>query len=116
MLPIVIIHDIIKEGTQINLVRPRRESGIIFPELIIVEPDYLVDISTVAKCFESYAESHIVHLLAKIQPFANNQPILLGNFASQLLDEEIHGCFRWGVRLPGKPLRVHEHRPVPRAL
>lgn len=85
------IKDIIKEGTQINLVRPRRESDIIFPELIIIEPDYLVDISSVAKCFESYAESHIVHLLAKIQPFANSQPILLGNLASQLLDEEIHG-------------------------
>lgn len=85
------IKDLIKMGTQVNLVRPRRENDIIFPELIIVEPDYLVDISAVAKCFENYAESHIVHLLQKIQPFTNNQPILLGNFASQLLDEEIHG-------------------------
>ena len=85
------IKDLIKVGTQINLVRPKRENDIIYPELVIIEPDYLVDISTVAKCFENYAESHIVHLLQKIQPFANSQPILLGNFASQLLDEEIHG-------------------------
>ena len=85
------IKDLMKEGTQVNLVRPRRENDIIYPELIIVEPDYLVDISTVAKCFENYAESHTVHLLAKIQPFANNPAILLGNLASQLLDEEVHG-------------------------
>ena len=85
------IRDLMKEGTQVNLVRPRRDGDIIYPELIIVEPDYLVDISSVAKCFENYAESHIVHLLQKIQPFTNSQAILLGNFASQLLDEEVHG-------------------------
>ncbi len=85
------IKDLLTEGTQLNLVRPRRENGILYPELIILEPDYLVDISAVAKCFENYAESQIVHLLNKIQPAANSQAILLGNFASQLLDEEIHG-------------------------
>jgi len=85
------LRTLLREGTQLNLVRPRIESDIIYPELIIVEPDYLVDISSVAKCFENYAESQIVHLLQKIQPYESSEPIVLGNLASQFLDEEIHG-------------------------
>ena len=78
------------EGTQLNLVRPRLKEEIFYPELIIVEPDYLVDISAIASCMESYAHSPLLHLLHKLQPAANSEAILLGNFAGQLLDEELH--------------------------
>ena len=77
-------------GAQLNLVRPRRRDGVIYPELIIFEPDYLVDISAVAACFENYATSPMIHLLNKIKPSASSEAILLGNFAGQLLDEAIH--------------------------
>lgn len=80
---------LIHKGAQLNLVRPRHDGGIIYPELVIFEPDYLVDISSIAGCFESYAESPLVHLLHKLQPAANSEAIVLGNFASQLLDETI---------------------------
>ena len=46
-------------GSQINIIRPRLYDGILYPELIIVEPDYLVDISAIAACFENYAHSSI---------------------------------------------------------
>lgn len=78
-----------QKGTQLNLVRPRVENGVLFPELIIYEPDYLVDISAVARCFTNYAESPLVCLLGKLQPQQNSEPIVLGNFAGQLLDEAI---------------------------
>ncbi len=61
----------------------------VFPELVILEPDYLVDISAVAACFESYATSPLIHLLNKIKPSAQTPAIVLGNLASQFLDEEI---------------------------
>ena len=78
------------QGAQLNLVRPRKEEGILYPELIVFEPDFLVDISSVARCFTNYAESSFVNLLNKIAPVQATGPILLGNFAGQLLDEAIH--------------------------
>lgn len=84
------LRDIISEGTQLNLVRPRMEDGILYPELIIVEPDCLIDISTVASGFTNYAESPIVGLLRKIEPQELTEAIVLGNLAGQLLDDEVH--------------------------
>ena len=77
-------------GAQLNLIRPRVEENVIYPELIIFEPDYLINISTVARCFTNYADSPFVDLIKKIEPVKSSQAIELGNFAGQLLDEEIH--------------------------
>ena len=54
---------LLSRGSQLNLVRPRMESGIVKPELVIFEPDYLVDISSVAACFQPYGESPFTYLL-----------------------------------------------------
>ena len=78
------------KNAQLNLVRPREKGGVIYPELIIFEPDYLVNISTVAHCFTSYADSPLVELIKKLEPKQTTAATLLGNFAGQLLDESIH--------------------------
>ncbi len=80
-------------GAQLNLVRVRRdERGEIYlPELIIVEPDYLINVTTIAGCFETYAESPFVNLVKKLAPPPNSLSIHLGNLAGQLLDETVHG-------------------------
>ena len=78
------------EGTQLNIIRPRMKESIVYPELIIFEPDYLVNISSVAKCFTSYADSPFVNLVNKLEAYDISEPILLGNLAGQLLDEAIH--------------------------
>ena len=83
------LHSLLHEDCQLNLVRPKEKGGVLYPELIVYEPDYLVDISAVAGCFESYAHSHLVHLINKIKPAPNSSAILLGNMASQLLDEAL---------------------------
>jgi DNA replication ATP-dependent helicase Dna2 len=85
------LSDCLETGIQVNLVRPRRYDGIVYPELIIVMPDLLVDISAIAKCFTDYGETPLTYLINKIAPCANTQHTLLGNFAGQLLDEEVHG-------------------------
>ena len=78
------------KNAQLNLVRPREKGGVIYPELIIFEPDYLVNISTVAHCFTNYADSPLVELIKKLEPKQTTAATLLGNFAGQLLDESIH--------------------------
>ncbi|NDV67123.1 AAA domain-containing protein [Bacteroides sp. 224] len=84
------LKNIFYKGAQLNLIRPRKNNDTIFPELIIFEPDYLVDISTISRCFTNYAESPFVNLINKISPAQNTESIILGNLASQLLDETIH--------------------------
>jgi hypothetical protein len=76
-------------GSQVNIIRPREEEDILYPELIILHPDYLVDITSVANCFENYNVSPYIHLLNKIRPNPISEAIVLGNFAGQLLDEEV---------------------------
>lgn len=77
-------------NTQLNLIRVRRDGDTLLPELIILEPDYLVNITSIAHCFEVYDESPYVHLLSKIMANTTTEHTILGNFASQLLDEELH--------------------------
>lgn len=84
------IGDLLTDHTQLNLVRPRLKEGVYYAELIIWEPDYLLDISAVAACFEYYGATSLNYLVNKVKPSANSQAILLGNFAGQLLDEVIY--------------------------
>lgn len=79
------------EGMMLNVINPRRcEDGTILPVFIIVEPDYLVDVSTVAGCYESYAASPLLSLLRRLEPPAMTEAILMGNMAGELLDSVIH--------------------------
>ena len=83
---------LLRTGSQLNLVRPRRSGdGVILPELIIYEPDYLVDVTSVAGCFETYSNTPFLHLLHKLSPARQSQAIMLGNLAGQLLDAVVHG-------------------------
>lgn len=79
------------KGMMLNIVHPRKtEDGIVLPEFIILEPDFLVDVSTIASCFESYAVSPLVSLLKRFEPVVFSEPILMGNMAGELLDSIIH--------------------------
>lgn len=78
------------KDAQLNLVRVRMNEDVCFPELIILEPDYLVNVTTIASCFETYAESPFVNLVNKIKPSANSMPIHLGNLAGRFLDDVVH--------------------------
>lgn len=84
------LKDLFYKDAQLNLVRPREDDGVVYPELIIFEPDYLVNISTVAHCFTNYADSPFVDLIKKLEPQKPTEAIVLGNLAGQLLDESIH--------------------------
>ena len=86
------LRDMFCVGRQLNIVRPYIREGVIMPELIILEPDYLVDISAVARCFTNYTESPLVSLIGRFFPQQNTEPIVLGNFAGQLLDETVIAC------------------------
>ena len=77
-------------GMQLNLLDCHAEGTTILPGLIVVEPDYLVDISAIAACFQDYGHHPYSYLLSRLLPRANSPQILLGNFASAVLDDVIH--------------------------
>ncbi len=80
---------LVRRGSRLNLVCPRMDEGVARPELIIYEPDYLVDVTAVARCFTAYADSPLVALLERLRPRRMTRPILLGLMAGQLLDEQL---------------------------
>lgn len=66
------------------------EEGIYTPEFIVLEPDYLIDISSLAECFRDYGSHPANYCLSKLIPIENARPLLLGNIANLFLDEWIH--------------------------
>ena len=59
--------------------------------LTIVEPLFLLDISSIAACFERYGHSPLLYLLQRMNQRNVNPYTLLGNFAGTALDETIRG-------------------------
>ncbi len=88
--------ELLREGMQLNLLDCQVRQPIITPRLIVVEPDYLVDISSIATCFTAFGHHPLLYLLNQMKPRANTQATLLGNFAGAALDDIInsHGKYQ----------------------
>ncbi len=84
------LRDILTEGMQLNLLDCHREGTTITAGLIVVEPDFLIDISSVAACFQDYGHHPMSHLFNRLKARPNSQQILLGNFAGSALDDLIN--------------------------
>ncbi|MFQ5445791.1 MAG: PD-(D/E)XK nuclease family protein, partial [Saprospiraceae bacterium] len=57
------------------------------PRAIVAEPDYLLDVSTVANCFQGSSAEPVVYLLQKFLPVVPSLPMIVGNIANFFLDE-----------------------------
>ena len=76
---------------QINLLEIEIENdGTLVPSFIVLEPDYLVDISSLAECFKDYGSSPVNYIYNRMNIVENNRPIILGNIVNLFLDEWIH--------------------------
>ena len=84
------LYEILTEGTQLNLLDCHREGTTITAGLIVIEPDFLVDISSIAACFQDYGHHPMSYLFNRLKARVNSQQILLGNFAGSALDDLIN--------------------------
>lgn len=96
--PLQYLKDVLHEGIQLNLLDCElRKDNTVKPRLVIVEPDFMVDISSIARCFTDYGHHPLAYTVNRMSPSANSQAILIGNFAGSALDDIINsnGNYNW---------------------
>ena len=84
------------EGAQLNLLSVEVKSTenknglvrqILFPELFVLEPDFLIDITALCACMKPYGHSPYTYFLSKFSPSPRSAAIQMGNAANQFLDD-----------------------------
>ncbi|MGL4292451.1 MAG: hypothetical protein ACRCSQ_02555, partial [Bacteroidales bacterium] len=79
-------------GAQVNLlnVRDYHKDCSLTADIIVLEPDFLLDISAIAECFRDYGNHPLNYFMGRLLPDQNTHPMLLGNIANQFLDDIIN--------------------------
>lgn len=85
------IDELLWKHAQLNLLDVSQdEEGVFTPGMIVLEPDYLLDISSLAECYKDFGHHPLNYQLAKLHTIENTRPILLGNIVNLFLDEWIY--------------------------
>lgn len=92
------LRPMLREGMQLNLLDCTVTRKKVVPRLIVVEPDYLIDISTIANCFESYGHHPLLFTVNRLTPRLSNKHIVLGNFAGSALDDIINHPTEYDIK------------------
>lgn len=79
---------LLKPGMQFNALSFTIDhEGVYHPQYIVVEPDFLLDTTSVTGCIKGWGESAFNHFIAKFKPSDSTVHTLLGDFANQFLDD-----------------------------
>ena len=92
------LRPMLREGMQLNLLDCTVTRKKVVPRLIVVEPDYLIDISTIANCFETYGHHPLLFIANRLTPRLSNKHIVLGNFAGSALDDIINHPAEYDIK------------------
>lgn len=82
--------EMLYEGCTINLLSLHLQENILYPDFIVIEPDFLIDVSALAACFKPYGSHPVNYLLDRFKTRSNSPSILLGNAANQFMDDCIY--------------------------
>ncbi len=78
-------------GATLLLIDPEIQDDALTAEVIILHPDYLVDISSIAACFKEYGAHPLHYLYHLITPQASTAYTLLGNTVNRFFDDRVQG-------------------------
>lgn len=89
--------EFIHTGSQLNLLDVKidtttahEDEPVYIPNLIVYEPDFLIDISSLSACVESYGTTPLNYLSSKFTPNETRNFTMLGNAANQFLDDLVN--------------------------
>ena len=71
----------------LDLVPDTEDSTLLQANRLILEPDYLIDISSLSACFDECGPHPMRYVLSMLTPKEVTKHILLGNTANQFLDD-----------------------------
>ncbi len=63
------------------------EGDLWRPRLIVLEPDFLIDVTAIAECVHPDGMMPQLHLLKRFLPWSSSPALVLGNLANYMLDE-----------------------------
>lgn len=79
------------EGAQLNLLLSEIDDrGRLHPQHIVLEPDFLVDVTAICRCATEMGDAPAHHFLQKFLPHTATDAIQLGAVANQFLDDVIN--------------------------
>jgi len=79
----------------LHLVGPvAQPDGRIRPRRVVLEPDYLVNVTTIAECAQAGGTIPEWALLNAFLPDETSRPLVVGNLVNMLLDEEVSHAAR----------------------
>ncbi|MFW6267739.1 MAG: AAA domain-containing protein [Marinilabiliaceae bacterium] len=84
--------EMMQPGYQLQLLETRREnSGKVVPGLVVLEPDYLIDVTSVARCFQNIRgrriQAHELFFTGRAEIRRPTKAIHKGNVANLFFDE-----------------------------
>lgn len=80
-----------QESQQLNLLDVTVDAqGVYIPSMLIVEPDFLLDISVLAGCVKAYSRHPLQYIESKLKTAEKTAPMLMGNIANSILDEWVN--------------------------
>ncbi|MEG1616331.1 MAG: AAA domain-containing protein [Bacteroidales bacterium] len=84
--------ELLHEGAQVNFlnVYHHEKEDCFVAEFIVLEPDFLLDISAIAECFRDYGHHPLNYFMSRLSPDRNTHYMLLGNIANQFLDDIVN--------------------------
>lgn len=85
------LRDIAADGMQLNLIFPKADGRELHPRLVILEPDYLLNVTSVTRCFLPTGAFSAWHPIRTLASRGNTPQALLGELCGEMLDEEMHG-------------------------
>lgn len=84
--------ELLENGMQFNAVTCTMDEqrGVVVPEMLIIDPDFLVDVTSICRCMKEYGSSPLNYLLDKLSDDDMSKAMILGNIAGQFLDDCIN--------------------------
>lgn len=100
-------------GAQLNLIAPQKDNinNWVVPQSFVLEPDYLLDVSSLSECFPNYGANYLHYFRRKFEQAPISHYILLGNLANFFLDELIYAENPNALSFRDSFLNAFKHMP-----